>query len=205
MATIRSLAALAVTLTLAGCVADPPPSPAGMIMPGADKTAAAFQFDQAVCLQHAFSQTGYGGPSAPGPTQLAPSAPAPSASDPTAPASGSGNQSGSETGVAAALAQPSADINFMQCMAARGDTVQVAQAGYPYPYPAPYPYPYPYPYGYSYGYPYPYSYPGGGIFFGGFGFQDRFHHGYFNRGGFHGGAFHGGAFHGGGFHGGGHR
>jgi uncharacterized membrane protein YgcG len=209
MATIRSLTAIiAASLALAACAADPP-GPAGMILPGKDKTAAAFQLDQEVCQQHALSRTGFGGPSAPGPialgpTQLAPSAPAPSASAPTASAlspSDSANQAGPVTGAAAASPQPSGDVGFMQCMAARGDTVQMAQVGYPYPYPAPYPYPYPYPYGYAY----PYAYPGGGIFFGGFGFHDRFHRG-FNRGGFHGfhgGGFHGGGFHGGGFHGGG--
>jgi hypothetical protein len=193
----RTLAALVASLTLSACATDPPPGPAGMITPGKDKTAAAFQQDQAICQQHALAHTGYGGPS-----QLTPSAPAPAEPLPTPSAPTPVSQVDPATGAAAAPAQPTDDVGFMQCMAARGDSVQVVAAGYPYPY-APYPYPYyPYPYGYSYGY------PGSPFFFGGFGFHDRFHRGFHGggfRGGFHGGGFHGGGFHGGGFHGGGHR
>jgi hypothetical protein len=189
-----TLAALLASLTLVACAADPPPGPTGMIVPGADKTAAAFQQDQAICQQHALAHTGYGGP-----TQLGPSASAPTAAEPspTASAPTPVSEVAPATGAAAAPAQPADDVGFMQCMAARGDNVQVVDAGYPYPY-APYPYPYyPYPYGYSYGYPY--GYPGTGFFFGGSGFHNRFFHRGFH-GGFRGGGFHGGGFHGGGGH-----
>jgi hypothetical protein len=155
-----------------------------MVVPGQGKTEAAFQQDEAICQQHAISHTGYGDASQPPPTSAA------------APA----------TGVVASPGQPSQDVSFMQCMAARGDIVQMGSpGGYPYGYNAPYPYPY----AYGYGYGYPYFYPDYDVVFGGVGF---FHHGFFRsgfhhggfRGGFHGGGFHGGGFHGGG-HGGGHR
>ncbi len=188
----RTLAALFAGLSLSACATDPPPGPAGLITPGKDKTAAAFQLDQTICQQHALAHTGYGGPS-----QLTPSAPAPTATAEPAPrpsAPTPASQVASAIGAAPAPAQPTDDVGFMQCMAARGDTVQAVAVGYRYPYP---PYPYPY-YPYSYGYPY--GYPGSTFFFGGFGFHDRF----FHRG-FHGGRFHGGGFHGGRFHAGGHR
>jgi hypothetical protein len=196
---VRTLAALAASLTLGACTAGSLSGPAGMITPGKDKTAAAFEQDQAVCQQHAISHTGYGdqsAPTSPAPTSPAPTSPAPtpSAAAPSTPATAS------QSGPATVAAQPSDDVDFMQCMAARGDTVQVASAAYPYPYPYAAPYPYAYPYGY------PFAYPGYGFFFGGGRFHVRsFHHDFFHHGGFHGGGFHGG-FHGGhGFHGGGHR
>jgi hypothetical protein len=173
MTSVCRLAALGASLTLGACVGGPPPGPAALVLPGKDKTVAAFQQDEAICQQHAVAQTGYGDPSQP-----ATSSPA-----------------GSATGAEAAMAQPSSDVSFMQCMAARGDTVQAVAAGYGYA--APYAYPYP-----DYGYPY--FYPGYDVAFGGVGV---FHRGFlFHRNGsrfFHHNGFHGG-FHGGGFHGGGH-
>lgn len=191
MTSVCRLVALGGSLMLGACVAGPPPGPAAVVVPGKDKTAAAFQEDAAICQQHAMAHTGYGDPSQPGngnPPQpaAASSAAAPPAAAPPA---------GSATGAAAATAQPSEDVSFMQCMAARGDTVQAVAAGYGYD--SPYLYPYP-DYGYLDGYPY--FYPGFDVAFGGVGV---FHRGFFFHRGFHGG-FHRGGFHGGGFHGGGH-
>jgi hypothetical protein len=175
MMSVRTLAALGVSLALGACADGPPPGPAAIVLPGQGKTEAAFQQDETICRQHAISHTGYGDLSQP-----------PRASAPV-PA----------TGPAASPGQPSQDVSFMQCMAARGDTVQMqSSGGYPYGYDAPYPYSY----AYGYGYGYPYLYPDYDVVFGGVGF---FHHGFF-RGGFHHGGFHGAGFHGGGFHGGGH-
>ena len=92
-------------------------------------------------------------------------------------------------------------LQFVQCMAARGDTVRPAPSGYTeaanwygYVYPDDYAYPY------FYGYGYPYSFYDGG-FIGVFG--RSFHGRDFHRGFFHGGGFDHGSFHGGGLHGGG--
>src|ERR1700679_2057028 len=56
----RMLAVLGANLAVGACVAGPPPGPAGLVMPGKDKSQAAFQQDQAVCQQHAVARTGYG-------------------------------------------------------------------------------------------------------------------------------------------------
>jgi hypothetical protein len=139
-----------------------------MVTPGKDKTEAAFQQDEAICRQHAIAHTGYGDLSTPAPATQADAAVTPT--------------------------EPSADVAYLQCMAARGDTVQMAAIP---AYPSPYPYD---PGPYWAGGPYPYAYPGYGLAFGGPVVHPFFfHHGFFPHGDFH----HGGSFHGG-FHGGGH-
>jgi hypothetical protein len=186
MTLARTLAVLGASLTLAACVAGPPPGPTAMVFPGKDKSAADFQQDQAVCRQHALAQTGYG--------NVSPAAPAAAPNPAETPAQSADN----------GATEPSSDLSFIQCMAARGNTVQIVSApgdpdyAYTYPYPA---YPYPYAYGYGYGYDYPFAYPyfGTVIGFGGR-FHDGFHHHGFHHDGFHGSGFQGG-FHGAGFHG----
>jgi hypothetical protein len=180
---LRILLVLGATLALGACVAGPASNPVAMVSPGSDRTAAEFQQDQAVCQQHAAAQTGYGTPAAPAPASLA----------------------GSPTGAAAAPAQRTDDVSFMQCMAARGDSVQIVAMGDQGAYAPPYAYDYP-----GAGF-YPYGFPGYNLAFGGVGFfhggnlhHDFFHHHDFHGGGFHGGGFHGRDFHGGGFHGGHH-
>src|SRR4051794_8738832 len=159
MASIHTLAILGVALALGGCGAGPSGHTA-MVAPGSNRTAADFQQDVAVCQQHAAAQTGYGAPVTPAPV----------------------SQAGAPTGPAAAPAQPTDDVSFMQCMAARGNTIQVVAAANPYPAP------------YAYGYPgpgfYPYAYGGSGFAFGGPGFFHgrNFHHD------FHSGPFHHGGF-----------
>jgi len=156
-------------------------------MPGKDKSPAAFQQDLSICRQHAISHSGYSGSSPPA------SGGAAAAANPAVPGA-----NGNGASVPAA-AEPTDDIGYAQCMAARGDIVQMV--------PGP-DYDVEYAYadglGYGYGYGYPYTYPwydyspvgyGGG--FAVFAFHGQHHQG-FHGGGFHHGGFHGGAFHGGG-------
>src|SRR3954454_10897050 len=119
MTMMRGLAALGASMTLVACAAGTPPGPVGTITPGPGKTEAAYQQDQAVCQQHAVAGTGYGGPSTPAPTPPPAAAPPASATPSASPG------------------EPSGDANFMQCMAARRNTVRLAAAavmpGYVYP------------------------------------------------------------------------
>jgi hypothetical protein len=183
MKPIRTVAALAAPLALVAC-SGLSSGRTGMIAPGKDRTAAAFQQDQAICQQHALAHTGWDVPAAS--AARAPAPPAPSASAPA-------NQSGPADPTPA---QRSDDLSFMQCMAARGDTVRMASADDLYPSTAPYPYAYPSPYRY----PYASALPGFTFVFGGLGFHHRFHHHDFHHGGFRHGGFHHGGFHHGGFH-----
>jgi hypothetical protein len=60
-----TLGSLSASLLLVGCAA---PAPQAVVaFPGKDKSAAAFQQDEAICRQHAISHTGYGLPSEPSP------------------------------------------------------------------------------------------------------------------------------------------
>jgi hypothetical protein len=52
----RAAAVAAIALALAGCVA-PPTAPTIPVMPGPGKSPAAFNADQSVCQQYAYSQT----------------------------------------------------------------------------------------------------------------------------------------------------
>jgi hypothetical protein len=187
----HTLALLGVNLAVSACVAGPPPGPIGVVAPGKDKSQAAFQQDQFVCQQHAAAQTGYGN----APQNPADHLPA----DGTLPGSGGGSASAAVT----SGPETPGEVSYLQCMAARGNTVQVASAGGYYDG-----YSYPYGYGYPYfGYGYPYSggliigwggWYGGGWRHGGWGY------GSWGRGGWaHGGWGHAGWGHGGGGHGGG--
>ncbi|WP_158924426.1 hypothetical protein [Acidisphaera sp. S103] len=212
IAAIRMLS-LGAVLMLGACVSRPPPGPAAIVMPGAGKDFAAFQQDDAVCRRHAAANTGYGDLALPhtvgsnaaisGPTGDAGAA----AGAPTGSGAAAANAAGASIPEPNGEAVPN-QLGYLQCMAARGDTVRPGPTGdveaanwYGYPYP--YDYSYPYPYGYGYGYPYDFYGAGFIGVFGG-GFHDRdFHRRFFHAAGLHQGFVHGGGFHGGGFHGGG--
>ena len=200
----RTVAALGASLTVAACVAQPPAAPAVTVLPGKNKDAAAFQQDQTICEQHAVAHTGYGTPSNSPvrPPAVAQAAPATPANAQIAPAA------------------PPDQAAYVQCMAARGDTVQIASpvagdSGYAYAYPYAPGYPYPYAGPYPYAYPYDGFY--GGWYGGGWGWgRGGWGHGAWNRGGLgrgglgrggwgRGGWARGAGSHGGGSHGGGHR
>jgi hypothetical protein len=227
MATARRLLPFGVALMLGACASEPTPNPTAIIVPGPGKDVAAFQRDDAICRGHAATGTGYGDLSQ-RPTVSAPasgSAGTPPTSGPLAPIGApaavplAGTERAQPTG-ATAPALPSTGVTmandpaasgpeppevtgsnaveYLQCMAARGDRVQFsplsADAGgwYGYAYP-------------PYSYDYPYGFYGAGFIgvFGVAGFHHgHFHRAFFNHRGFHMAGLHGG-FHGGGFHGGG--
>jgi len=190
-------APIGVALTLAACASSPPGYPVA-VLPGTGKDQAAFQQDVRVCQQHAVAHTGYtdSALSAPPDTPAGITPNGATQAAPLIPGNATANA------VAPAGTQPFDAAGYLQCMAARGDTVQ------PQPYAdaeAAYPYGSAYPDGYAYGYPYAAAYPYpfyddgfyGGIGWGGFG-NGHFHHGGFAHGGFaHGGFAHGGFAHGG--------
>jgi hypothetical protein len=201
-----ALMTLGASLTVGACVAGPPPGPPFVVMPGKDKSEVAFQQDQSICQQHAIAHTGYDDSS------QHPNGPTPPTQAPAA------SGTGAETPAMLAGATPLDDLSYMQCMAARGDIVQLPSmdgypGGYPYNYPYPYSsaaypyspaYPYPSGYGYPYGYPYYAGFVGGGWWHGG---VWGWHHGGWSHAGWRGGwahaGFHGSGGHGGGGHGGG--
>ena len=137
MKVAHTLGLLGVNLAVSACVAGPPPGPMGVVAPGKDKSQAAFQQDQSVCQQHAVAQTGYGNASQ-NPADHLPA-------DGTLP----GSAGGSASAAVPSGTAPPGEVSYLQCMAARGNIVQLASAGGYYDG---YSYPYPYPYGY--GYPY---------------------------------------------------
>jgi hypothetical protein len=183
--------AIVAALALAGCATAPPAGPSVLVLPAKDKTLEAFQLDDAACRQYAAAQIGYSSPSAAETASTvngaalgtvlgaaAGAAIGAAAGNPAAGAAigaGGGLLTGGAIGFDAG--QPSRislqrryDMGYVQCMAAKGETVPTAAAGYPayayYPdYAAYYPY-------------YPAEY--GRVFFGfhaGFGFHDHhFHH-----------------------------
>lgn len=212
----RRMLPLGAALMLGACVSGPPPGPTAIVVPGSGKDFAAFQQDDAVCRRGAASNTGYGDLALPH-TEVSNAAISGRAREAGAAArapTGSGTTAANGPG-ASTLEPPDETVpnqlGYLQCMAARGDTVRPEPAGYVeaanwngYPYPYDYWYPYPYGYGYPYGF-----YGAGfiGVFGGGFHGRD-FHRRFFHEGGMHqgfvhGGGLHGGGFHGGGFHGGG--
>jgi hypothetical protein len=184
------MASLGAALALAACASQIPETFPASVVPGKGKDLAAFQQDDAVCRHHALAHTGY-------------------ASLPPPAASGAASGLGAKTSAAGTgpnTEQSEADggdeVGYLQCMAARGDTVQVqpgyAEAVSPYFYAAPY--------GYPYGYGYPFGF---GDFYGGvdlgFGYGGGryrgWHGGHWGHGGFaHAGGGHGGGGHGGGGH-----
>lgn len=175
------LATLAAPIALAACAVAPPTGPSVMAMPGQGKSFEAFQQDDGLCRGWATQQTGGAQPGQAATNSAVGSAVVGTALGAAAGAAlgsvggavGAGAAIGGATGlllgsaVGASNAQASAgniqqryDMAYAQCMAAKGDSVQIPQpayasAGYPaYGYPA-----YGYPaYGYpAYGYPaYPY-------------------------------------------------
>jgi hypothetical protein len=225
----RKLLPLGVALMFGACASEPPPVPAAIVVPGSGKDFAAFQEDDTICRHHAAANTGYGDLSPPHPqgSNAATGGTAGEAGAERAPGTtggvgaaegalaGSGSTATKASGASAAE-PPDATVpnqlEYLQCMAARGDMVTPVPTAYAEPtdwYGYGYPYDYWYPYGYPYGF-----YTGGfiGVFGGGFHARDFhrrfFHDGGLHRGfahgvGFHNGGGHGGGFHGGGSHGGG--
>lgn len=168
------LASLAAPMALAACAVAPPAGPTVMAMPGQGKSFEAFQQDDAICRGWATQQTGGAQPaqaatsSAVGSAVLgtALGAAAGAAIGSVGGAVGAGAAIGGATGLlmgsaigasnaqyAAGSIQQRYDMAYAQCMAAKGDSVQMPQpayAAYGYPYPA-YGYPaYPYYYGPAY-------------------------------------------------------
>jgi hypothetical protein len=204
----QRFAPLGVALALGACASTPPPGLPVAVLPGTDKDLAAFQQDELICQQHAVAHTGYGSPAGSAATGSPTGKPGSAANT----VSGNGTAratpvAGGTTAANAAVpvgTQPFDEAGYLQCMASRGDTVQLEPEGYAaaYPYDDSYAYGYPYGYAYDYGYPYGFYDPG---FVGVFGFGHRFHHGFdhhrFDHGRFgHGGFGHGGFGHGGGGH-----
>ncbi len=149
---VRRLTPLAVILLLSACATLPEADPTFTVVPGQGKALAAFQQDDVVCRRHAVSHTGYGDPAPAGATGSAEPPSADMITDDTA---------------------------YLQCMAARGNTVYVQPApnfaavdAYDYPY--------------GYGYPGP-LYDGG--LYAGFGWGGWYHHGW-RHGGWHNGGWH---------------
>jgi hypothetical protein len=163
-------------LTLAACAVAPPTGPNVVALPGKDKTFEVFQADDAVCRQYASAQIGNASPAQAANQSLINSAVfgavigailgaaigAPSADAGIGAAIGgaSGLAVGGLAGIDASQASSASlqrryDVGYIQCMSAKGESVQTAAvypvySAYPayyYPY-----YPYYYPY-YSY-YPY---------------------------------------------------
>jgi hypothetical protein len=187
MRRILSFAVLAAPIALGACVAEPPPGPNVVAMPGPGKSFEAFQQDDGICRSWASQQTGGVQPgqaaanSAVGSAVIgtALGAAAGAAIGSTVGAVGAGAAIGGATGLlvgssaGVGAAQASAgnvqsryDTAYAQCMSAKGDGVQTPQPAYAggYPYPAAYP-------GYGYAYPaYPYpAYVGPAVVVGGWG------------------------------------
>jgi hypothetical protein len=220
---VRIVAPLATGLALAAC-ATPQPGPPVTVLPGKGRDLAAFQQDDAICQRHAVAFTGYGDLTQPATPKAPVGTPPASTAYGTAPATPAGSGTATASASVPLATQPENETSYLQCMAARGDTVQPLAAAYPT-------------YGYAYGYPDDYGYPypfyddgfyggfgwGGWPWHGRFGGHEEWHggfahngfghpgfghagfgHGGFGHGGFgHGGFGHGGFGHGGFGHGGG--
>ena len=218
MIAARRMLPLGAALMLGACVSEPPPGPTAIVVPGSGKDFAAFQQDDAVCRRHAASHTGYGDlrpPHAEGSHAVINS---PTEEAGAAGGVGTPTDSGATSAHAPGTSAPEPpdetvpnQLGYLQCMAARGDTVRPEPAGYVEAanwYGTAYPYDYCYPYPYGCGYPYD-LYGVGFIGVFGSSFHERdfrrrfFHEGGLHRGFVHGGGFHGGGFHGSGSHGGG--
>jgi hypothetical protein len=199
---MRSTRALVVgaSLSISACATIAPMGASLVVIPGQDKTLAAFQQDETVCQQPVQPSAQQSAPPSDGTVQ--PAAPAP-------------------PDEAMFMQCMAAHGNSVQAVPAYDNAGYYPYAGDAYPYGGAYPYPnyytggiYPYPYAYAGGaYPfYDDAFYGGGWGFGG-GFGGRWgrdggfhrggweHGGEWGRGGFHGGMARGGFA--GGFHGGG--
>jgi hypothetical protein len=189
----RGLAGVGAGLIVAACDAGSPLGPQMVVLPGKDRSEAAFRQDEAVCQQHAIAHTGYGDLSqhpAQHPAGKTPATPAPGASG-----------DGLERAAAPSSVAPADGQSYVQCMAARGNIVQMASvASYNAGYASVYPYAPPYSYPYGYGYADPFAYPIYGGFVGGLGWfhGGGWHHGWGHRHGWHNGGWSHGGFHGGG-------
>jgi hypothetical protein len=195
MYSARKLGSLGASLIMVGCVVSPPQGPSILTFPGTDKSAVAFQQDQSICQRHAISHSDYGLPSEPA-TQTPDGSAAANTAAGAAPA---GADAESNKASAPAVAEMPDELGYAQCMAARGNTVQLSPV---FLYNEQYADAYPDGFGYGSG---GYPFVGG---FGVFGFGSGHHHGFHNDGhhggGYHGGwGGHGGPGHGGGGHGGG--
>jgi hypothetical protein len=221
----RRLLPLGTAFMLGACASGPRPAPAVIVIPGSGEDFAAFRQDDTICRRHAVGKTGYGDLAPPGRQESANAAisgtpggvgttgsvdTTAGVGTPAGAPTGSGT-TGAKASATAALEPPDETIpdqlGYLQCMAARGDTVRPEPSGYTEAVNW---------YGYDYAYPYPYGYPYGfydggfiGVFAGGFHSRDfhrrffhggNFHRGFFHRGDFHHGGFRGGSFHGGGGH-----
>jgi len=167
----QRLLPLGAALMLGACASGPPPGPAVIVVPGSGKDFTAFQQDDTICQRHAVANTGYG--------DLARAHTQGSAN--TAPIGATGEigmprAAGTTGGVATAVGAPSGSdtpaatsrastpeppdetipnqLQFVQCMAARGDTVRPAPSGYTEAANW---------YGYAYPYDYPYGFYDGGF------------------------------------------
>jgi hypothetical protein len=166
-ATTRRLLPFGVALMLGACASEPTPNLNAIVVPGPGKDIAAFQQDDVICRSHAATGTSYGdlgqrptvSAPAPGttptPGPLAPMGPpaavplagtrAPLPTGATAPALPSTGVAMANNPAASSPEPPevtgSNAVEYLQCMAARGDMVQsqppYANAGdwYDYPYP----------------------------------------------------------------------
>jgi hypothetical protein len=216
MVGIREVGALFGALALYGCAVGPPTGPTVMALPGQGKSIADFQQDDLTCRQYASQQTAGASPNAATNESLAGGAPAGAllgaapgaaigaATGGAATGAAIGAESGLLVGGAAgseaanlssAGLQRRHDISYMQCMAAKGESVPSASglaSAYPYDYGYRY-YAYPRYQYWRYGYPYPgyqhwrydfpyYNGPGfsGGLFFG---FGGHYHHRHHHHGG----------------------
>jgi hypothetical protein len=220
MIAARRLLPVGAALMLGACATGRPSGPVVIVVPGSGKNFEAFQQDDTICRRHVAANTGYGDLALPhtqgsnavptGATGEAGTAWAAGTTGGVGTAAGAPAGSGTTATNASGASTPEPpdetipnQSGYLQCMAARGDTVRPEPTGYAetanwygyaYPYDA-----YPYGYGYPYGF---YDVGFIGVFGGGF--HDRgFHRGFFHGGGFHSGGFHGGGSHGGGSHGGG--
>jgi len=165
---------LPLCLLPAACAAPLPAGPTVLAVPGKDKTFAQFQQDEGSCRNYAQSQIGPTSPSQAATESGVGSAAVGTALGALAGAAvgstvgsvGAGAAIGAGTGLlvgssvgagnaaySGAQVQQRYDFSYIQCMTAKGESVQSpAPAAYGY---APYPYP-----GYAYGPAYPYPYPG---------------------------------------------
>lgn len=201
---LRKSAALMALMLPAACAFAPPSGPSVLAVPGANKDLATFEQDEITCRNYAQWRIGAQSPSgvagqstlngAVAGTLLGAAAGAAigaatgNVGAGAAIGGGSGLLLGSSIGAnngtyVSGNLQRQYDYGYIQCMTAKGDTIQIAQElpsyqpayGYPSPYydPAPYGYPSQYyapaPTGYGYGYPSPFvaTFGFGGGYYGG--------------------------------------
>jgi hypothetical protein len=188
---------LVVGLLPVACAVAPPSGPSVLATPGKNTSFEQFQQDEAVCRNYAQSRIGPLSPGAVAGQNVASGAVAgtllgaaagaaigAATGNPGAGAAigaGSGLVLGSSVGAsngayAGSGMQREYDFGYIQCMTAKGDSVQLAQPSRGYPA---YPYPYPSYYPYAYAYPSPFVATfgfGGGGYYGGHGDYGHYGH-----------------------------